>query len=142
MANIRRYEPFSDMDDFFRGFFLRPVRAGGGDELGFDRIKVDVNEDDKAYKIHAELPGVKKEDIKVSIDGNVISINAEVKRKSEQKEGEKVVRTERYYGTVSRAFALDSDVDENQCQAKYQDGVLELVLAKKAGGRSRQISVQ
>ena len=142
MANIRRYDPFSDVDDFFRGFFLRPVRAGGGDELGLDRIKVDVNEDDKAYKIHAELPGVNKEDIKVSIDGNVVSINAEVRRKSEQKEGEKVVRTERYYGTLSRAFALDSDVDENQCQAKYQDGVLELVLAKKAGGRSRQISVQ
>ena len=142
MANIRRYDPFPDMDDFFRGFFLRPVRVGGGEEAGLDRVKLDVGEDDKAYKIHAELPGVKKEDIKVSIDGNVVSISAEVKRESEQKEGEKVVRSERYYGTLSRAFALEADVDENQCQAKYQDGVLELVLPKKAGARTRQISVQ
>lgn len=142
MANIRRYDPFSDIDDIFRGFFLRPVRMGGGEELGLDRIKVDVSEDDKTYKIHAEVPGVKKEDIKVSIDGNVVSINAEAKRQSEQKEGDKVVRSERYYGALSRSFALETDVDESQCQAKYQDGVLELVLPKKAGGRSRQITVQ
>jgi HSP20 family protein len=142
MANIRRYDPFSDIDDIFRGFFLRPVRMGGGEELGLERIKVDVSEDDKAYRIHAEVPGVKKEDIKVSIDGNVVSINAEARRQSEQKDGDRVVRSERFYGTLSRSFALETDVDENQCQAKYQDGVLELVLPKKAGGRSRQISVQ
>jgi len=142
MANIRRYDPLSDMDDFFRGFFLRPVRMGAGEEPGLDRIKVDISEDDKSYKVHAEVPGVKKEDLKVSIDGNVVSISAESKRQSEQKEGDKVVRSERYYGAMSRAFALEADVDESQCQAKYQDGVLELVLPKKAGGRSRQISVQ
>ena len=59
----------------------------------------------------------------------------------EQKEGERIVRSERYYGTVSRAFSLGTDIDESKCQAKYQDGVLELVLAKKAGGRARQITV-
>jgi HSP20 family protein len=143
MANIRKYDPFTDVDDFFRGFFLRPVRMGAGDETsGLDRIKVDISEDDKNYKVHAEVPGVKKEDIKVSIDGNIVSITAESKRQSDQKDGDKVVRSERYYGTMTRAFALDSEVDENRCEAKYQDGVLELVLPKKEGARSRQITIQ
>lgn len=143
MANVTRYDPFADMDDFFKGFFLRPVRmdmtAGEGAALG--QVKVDVSEDDKAYTVHAEIPGAKKEDIKVSIDGGIVSISAEVKKTREQKDGEKVIRSERYYGTVSRSFSLNADVDEGQCAATYKDGVLELVLPKKSGGRTRQISI-
>lgn len=143
MANVTRYDPFADVDDFFKGFFLRPVRmdmtAGEGAALG--QVKVDVSEDDKAYTVHAEIPGAKKEDIKVSIDGGIVSISAEVKKTREQKDGEKVIRSERYYGTVSRSFSLNADVDEGQCAATYKDGVLELVLPKKSGGRTRQISI-
>jgi len=139
MANITRYDPFSDMDDFFKGVFLRPVRFG--DAPALTQIKVDVSEDDKGYTIHAEVPGAKKEDIKVSIDGNMVSLSAEVKREREQKQGEKVVRSERYYGTVSRSFTLGTDVDEAHAEARYKDGVLELTLPKKAGGRARQITV-
>jgi HSP20 family protein len=142
MANITRHDPFAEMDDFFKGFFLRPVRMELGDAPSLGQIKVDVNEDDQFYRIHAEVPGAKKEDIKVSVDGDVVSISAEVKRDAERKEGSRVVRSERYYGTVSRAFSLGGDVDESKCNAKYQDGVLELVLPKKAGGRVRQITVQ
>lgn len=141
MANITRHDPFSEMDDFFKGFFLRPVRMELADTPTLGQIKVDVSEDENTYRVHAEVPGAKKEDIKVSIDGDVVSISAEVKRNAEQKEGERIVRSERYYGTVSRAFSLGTDIDESKCQAKYQDGVLELVLAKKAGGRARQITV-
>lgn len=141
MANLTRYDPFADVDDFFKGFFLRPVRMGIGEDAGLGQVKVDVSEDDKAFTVHAEIPGARKEDIKVSIDGNVVSISAEVKKTREQKDGEKLVRSERYYGTVSRSFSLASDVDETQCAATYKDGVLELVLPKKAGGRVRQISV-
>jgi HSP20 family protein len=140
MANVTRYDPFSDMDDFFKGLFLRPVRVGA--DAAPVQIKVDVTEDDQAYKIHAEVPGARKEDIRVSVDGGVVSIDAEVKRKSEQKEGERVVRTERYYGTVSRAFSLGGDVDDSKCEARYQDGVLELVLPKKSGGRGHQIAIK
>ena len=140
MANITRYDPFADVDDFFKGFFLRPVRFGG-ENVSLGQVKVDVTEDEKAYTIHAEVPGAKKEDVKVSIDGNVVSISAEVKKSHEQKDGEKVVRNERYYGQVSRTFTLDSDVDEAQCNATYKDGVLELVLPKKSGGRVKQIRV-
>jgi HSP20 family protein len=142
MANITRHDPFAEMDDFFKGFFLRPVRMELGDAPALGQIKVDVSEDDQFYRIHAEVPGAKKEDIKVSVDGDVVSISAEVKRDAERKEGSRVVRSERYYGTVSRAFSLGGDVDESKCNAKYQDGVLELVLPKKAGGRARQITVQ
>jgi len=140
MANITRYDPFADVDDFFKGFFLRPVRFGG-ENVSLGQVKVDVSEDDKAYTVHAEVPGAKKDDVKVSIDGNVVSISAEVKKTREQKDGEKVVRSERYYGTVSRSFTLDSDVDEAQCNASYKDGVLELVLPKKSGGRVKQIKI-
>jgi HSP20 family protein len=141
MANITRHDPFSEMDDFFKGFFLRPVRMELADTPTLGQIKVDVSEDESTYRVHAEVPGAKKEDIKVSIDGDVVSISAEVKRNAEQKEGERLVRSERYHGTVSRAFSLGADIDESKCEAKYQDGVLELVLAKKAGGRARKITV-
>jgi len=139
MANIQRYDPFADFDDMFKGFFLKPVRFG--DAPAPVQIKMDVKEDEKAFTVHAEVPGVAKEDIKVSIDGNVVSITAEVKREKEQKEGEKVVRSERYFGSVARSFALTADIDEGNAQAKYDAGVLELVLPKKAGGRARQVRV-
>lgn len=141
MANIIRRDPFADMDELFKGFFLRPVRLELMDTPTLGQIKVDVSEDEQAYRISAEVPGARKEDIKVSIEGDVVSISAEVKRDAEKKEGERVVRSERYYGTVSRAFSLGGDVDESKCEAKYRDGVLELVLPKKAGGRTRQITI-
>lgn len=140
MANITRYDPFSDLDDVFKGFFLRPVRFGDVTAQE-QKMKIDVREDEKAYTVEAEIPGVKKEDIKVSVDGNVVSISAEVKREREQKEGDKVVRSERYYGSVSRSFSLSTDVDEASAQARYKDGVLELVLPKKSAPRQRQIAV-
>lgn len=143
MANVTRYDPFADVDDLFKGFFLRPVRMslGAGEGVSLGQVKIDVSEDDKAYTVHAEIPGARKEEIKISLDGNVVSISAEVKKTREQKEGETVIRSERYYGTVSRSFSLGTDVDEAQCTASYKDGVLELVLPKKSGARSRQISV-
>lgn len=141
MANIIRRDPFADMDELFKGFFLRPVRMELMDTPSLGQIKVDVTEDDQAYRVLAELPGVKKEDIKVSLDGDMVSISAEVKREAQKKEGERVVRSERYYGTVSRTFSLGGEVDESKCEAKYRDGVLELVLPKKPGGRTRQITI-
>ena len=122
MANITRFSPTSEaLDDLFRGFFMRPVRFDGQSDI---QVKMDVSEDDKFYKVHAEMPGVKKDDIHVNIDGNQVSISAEVKNEKEVKEGERLLRSERYYGSVSRTFALAQDVDESASQAKYTDGVL------------------
>jgi HSP20 family protein len=140
MANLTRYDPFSELDDLFRGFVLRPVRMGTETEAA-PQMKIEVKEDDKAYSIHAEIPGAKKEDIKVTVDGNEVAISAEVRRQSEKKEGERVVHSERYYGKVYRAFTLDSAIDDRAAQAKYNDGVLELTLPKKAGGGPAKLTV-
>lgn len=141
MANVTRYDPFDfgvqPFDDLFRVFF-RPVRAGSEAPI---QIKMDVKEDDKGYTIHAELPGVKKEDIHVTIEGNQVSLAAEVKQASEEKEGGKVLRSERYYGKVYRSFTLDSEIDEAAAAAKYNDGVLELKLPKKATSTAKRLEI-
>ena len=139
MANLTRFNPVDDaFDDLFRGFLMRPVRMEGAPEV---QIKLDVKEDDKSYTVHAEIPGVKKEDIHVNVDGNQVAISAEVKNDKEVKDGEKVLRSERYYGKVSRAFTLAQDVDEEASQAKYVDGVLELTLAKKSAVKSKRLTI-
>ena len=139
MANISRYTPFDALlNDFAKGFWLKPVALPGGEEL---KMKIDVKEDDKAYTVHADIPGVKKEDIRVDVHGDQVSIRAEVKRETEQK-GEKTLHSERYYGAVSRSFSLPVEVDEKGTVATYKDGVLDLVLPKKTGGASSRIAVQ
>lgn len=142
MANVTRFDPFQitaldPFEDVFKGFF-RPARLEEQHPL---QLKMDVREDDKSYTVHAEIPGVKKEDIQVVIDGNQVSISAEVKQEKEVKEGEKLLHSERYYGNITRSFALSSDIDESTAQAKYHDGVLELVLPKKATSSSRKLTI-
>jgi HSP20 family protein len=139
MANITRYDPFGDLDDFFKGFFVRPVAFEGEKAM---QIKVDVKENDGAYTVHADIPGVKKEDIHVTVEGNMVSISAETKSEKEEKKGEKVIRSERYVGKVSRSFSLGSDIDEAKAQAKYTDGVLELTLPKKTSSASKKLAVE
>ena len=142
MANITRYTPFTDlMDDMFKNFMTsRPMRFLE-DEAGL-QMRTDVSEDDKAYTLKAEIPGVKKEDIHITIDGNRVSISAEAKKETEEKEGAKVIRSERYYGKVYRSMTLDSDVDQNTADAQYNNGVLTLTLPKKAGPAAKQLTVK
>jgi len=141
MANLTRYNPLDDtFDDLFRGFFMRPVRMDLGTQQDV-QIKMEVKENDKNYTVHAEIPGVKKDDIHVTVEGNQVVISAEVKNEKEIKEGEKVIRSERYYGKMSRSFSLGQDVDESAAQAKYTDGVLELVLPKKVATASKKLTI-
>jgi HSP20 family protein len=141
MANVTRWDPLEDsFDDLVKGFFLRPMRFEQQDPV---RVKVDVKEDPTSYVVLAEIPGVKKEDIQVSIDGNQVAISAEVKRQQkDEKQGEKNLRSERYYGRVYRSFALAQDVDQEKAQAKYENGVLELRLPKKAAASTRTLTIQ
>lgn len=139
--NLARIDPFGDIDDLFKGFFVRPALFEGQPQMQM-QIKMDVKENDNAYTVHADIPGVKKDDIHVSIEGNQVSISAETKMEKEEKEGEKVLRSERYSGKVSRSFTLAHDVDETKAQAKYHDGVLELTLPKKAVSSARKLAVQ
>ncbi len=140
MANIQRYGSLLDdlLGDFNKGYWVRPFAYPGETEL---RMKVDVEEDDKSYKVHAEIPGVKKDDIQIDLNGDQVSIRAEVKREHEKKEGDKVLHGERYYGMVSRSFTLPTDVDAQGAVANYKDGVLELTLPKKASAQTRRLAV-
>jgi HSP20 family protein len=139
MYRLTRCDPFTDarFDDLFRGF-LAPVRA----EKAPVAIKVDVTENDNAYVVHAEIPGVKKNDIEITIDGNQVTVGAQIKRETERKDGEHLLRSERYYGNLQRTFTLPVEVDEATSVAKYDNGVLELTLAKKAAQAGRKLTVQ
>ena len=140
MANIARFDPFADpFDDLVRRVF-KPVRW----EVDAQplQIKVDVEENDKAYTVKAEIPGVKKEDINVQIEGNQVSITAESKQEKDVKENGKVIRSERYYGSLYRSFSLGQDVDQGASSAKYADGILNLTLPKKATAATKKLTVQ
>jgi HSP20 family protein len=139
MTALQVYGPFADagFEDFVRGFFqpARQLRHAVAP-------KVDVTEKGDAYVVRADLPGVRKEDIQVTIEANQVTISAEVKRESEQKDGERVVRSERYVGAVSRSFVLPVEIDEAASNARYENGVLELTLAKKAEAAARKLTIQ
>jgi HSP20 family protein len=140
MANIARFEPFADsFDDVVRRLF-KPARWEA--EVQPLQIKVDVEENDKAYTVKAEIPGVKKEDINVQIEGNQVSITAESKQEKDVKENGKVIRSERYYGSLYRSFSLGQDVDQAAANAKYAGGILQLTLPKKASAATRKLAVQ
>ena len=146
MAYVTRFDPRSDhfgdlVDDLFKGFFVRPVAYEGRDAVA-PRMKVDVAESNGAYTVHAELPGVKKDDIQVTIDGAQVTLAAEVKREREASQEERVLHTERTYGKVTRSFTLPQEVDEAKAEAKFRDGVLELTLPKKSAAQRRQITIQ
>jgi HSP20 family protein len=141
MANITRYDPFNELvDDFFKGFLVRPVAYEGRNDV-LPRVRVDVAEKNGAYVVKGELPGVRKEDIHVSVDGAQVTLEAEVKQEKST-DDERVLHTERMYGKVSRVFTLPQDIDEAKVQAKFQDGVLELTLPKKQAAARKQITIQ
>ena len=128
-------------DDIFKeispGYYVRPLH---GDPLPA-QIKVDVKESGDAYTVQAEVPGVSKDDIHVAIDGNIVTLRAEVKQQDTKTEGERVLRSERYYGEVSRSFQLPVDIDDAKASAKYDSGVLSLTLPKKRGGGNKRLKV-
>lgn len=138
LNSLRRFDSFG-MDELLRDWWGRPWNRDV--ELA-PQIRMDVAEDGQAYTVKAEVPGVNKEDVHVEIDGNQVSISAEVKQESEQKNGEKPLRTERYYGRQFRSFSLAHDIDEAKAQATYNNGVLELKLPKKQGTTRKQLEVR
>jgi HSP20 family protein len=143
MANVTRFDPFNDLvDDLFKGFLVRPVAYENGRADAMPRMKVDVAEKNGAYTVTAELPGVKKDDIQITIDGAQVTLAAEVKREKEASQDERVLHTERVYGKVTRSFTLPQELDEARAEAKFKDGVLELTLPKKAAAQRKQISIQ
>ena len=143
MANIARFDPFNDLvDDLFKGYFVQPVSYDGRNAPEAPRLKVDVSERNGAYLVTADLPGVRKEDIQVAIDGAQVTLSAEVKREKEVVEGDRLLHSERSFGKVSRSFSLPQELDEAKAEAKFRDGVLELTLPKKAAAARKSIAIQ
>jgi len=136
--SLSRWDPMQDFRDLYREMQNRMPFVNA--DLT-PTIKLDVAETDQAYTVKAEIPGVNKEDIEVAIDGNQVSISAEVKKEKEEK-GKNSVYTERCYGRQFRSFSLESDVDDAKASAAYKDGVLELTLPKKAGNGRKKLAVQ
>jgi HSP20 family protein len=141
MVNITRFSPLEDaFENLFRGvpvwLPIPETRAPAPTQF-----RMDVSENDKEYQVLAELPGVKKEEISVTINGNQVSVSAEVKHEKDVTNGGTVIRAERYFGKIQRAFALGQEVDEASAQAKYSDGVLELTLPKKTAAAAKKLAV-
>jgi len=138
--DLSRFDPFRDIDEMFRDFapsMLRNVDTA-------PRMRMDVSESEKEYVVKAEIPGVQKEDIKVAINGNQVSLTAEIKEEKSAGDAGKsgMLRTERYYGQLNRSFTLPQEVDDDQAEARYENGVLHLVLPKKVGSGGKQLAIQ
>lgn len=126
--------------DFAPGFFIKPLH---GDALpDAAQIRIDVKESDDRYTVQAEVPGVRKEDIQVSVDGNVITLRAEVKQHDSQLSGEKLLRSERYFGAVARSIQLPVEIDQGSAKAKYDNGVLTLALPKKQASAAQRLTIE
>ncbi|KAA0892996.1 Hsp20/alpha crystallin family protein [Pusillimonas sp. ANT_WB101] len=138
-GDLARFDALRDFDDLFKGF----RHAGSLAADGAPRLNIEVSENEQSYTVKADVPGAKKEDVKVTVDGNTVSIRVETRRESQQKDGDTLLHSERYYGVQSRSFVLAQDIDDAKAEAHYTDGVLALTLPKKAsnsGAKVLQIS--
>jgi len=134
-----RLDPFWDTNDLF-GFprFRTALRMPAVES----EVPIEVKELEGEYHVKAALPGVTRENIHVAVDGNTVTITAEMKTAPEPAKGEKLLRNEFYYGKLERMFTLLQDVDEAKCTARYENGVLELILPKKVGAEVHTVAVQ
>ena len=141
MVNITRYSPLEDaFENVLRGV---PVWLPNPETRAPapTQFRMDVTENDREYRVLAELPGVKKDEISITISGNQVAVSAEVKHEKDVKNGDTVLRAERYYGKIQRSFTLGQEVDEAAAQAKYNDGVLELTLPKRTAAAAKKLAV-
>jgi HSP20 family protein len=141
MVNITRYTPLEEFQQLFRNSVPMWVPGPETRAPAPTQFRIDVTENEKEYKVLGEMPGVKKDEISVTISGCEVMIAAEVKREKDDKNGETVLRTERFYGKLQRELTFSQEIDEAKAQAKYSDGVLELTLPKKGGTAAKKLPV-
>ena len=142
MLNMTRFSPLENaFENIFRGIPVWVPNPEAHTPAAPTPFRMDVTENDKEYRVMAELPGVKKEDISITINGSEVAVSAEMKYEKDVKNADTVLRAERSYGKIQRAFSLGQEVDEKTAEAKYTDGVLELTLPKKAAAAAKRIAV-
>ena len=147
MRTLARWNPFRELAPFasfpegetYFGEFPFPSLAMGYEPTPL--MRVEVTEDEVCYIVKAEIPGMKKDDIAVSIDGSTVSITAEVKREKQVNPAAKVLRGECYYGSVFRKLTLPFDVNAAKAEASYEAGVLKLMLPKAPGSQARRLAI-
>jgi HSP20 family protein len=141
MINITRFNPLDDaFDNLFRSvpvWLPNPERRDAAPA----QFRMDVSENEREYQVLAEMPGLKKEEISITINVNEVSVSAEVKQEKDAKNTDTVLRSERYFGKIQRAFTLAHEVDQANAQAKYTDGVLHLTLPKKTAAALQKLAV-
>ena len=133
MASV--FQPFQDA---LNELVARPLGMAG---QIVSRIRLDVDEDDSAYTVRAEIPGARKEDIEVSVEGTRLAISAEIRPETHEGAGQRPLYRERSYGRSSRSFTLPEEVDAQAAAAQYRDGVLTLVLPKKAVVSGKRVPI-
>lgn len=141
--NITRWEPFREMEDVFRQyspFFARALRRNGGEGIEWSPV-ADISETDREYLIKAELPEVKREDMKITLDNGVITIAGERRHAQEQKDASEI-RIESFYGTFARSFSLPENIDAKAIQAEAKDGVLRVRIPKTKVAAPKAISIE
>ena len=139
MNALTRLDPF---EDFMPEFFRRLARPIGYPTAVPGEIRIDVTENPRDYQVRAEIPGAKKDDIRVSVDRNYVAITAEVRKETEEKSAGRLLVRERTYGSTSRAFSLAHEIDDKAVVAKLEDGVLKLTLPKREGAGAKAIAIQ
>jgi HSP20 family protein len=147
MANVMRYDPFDLLEGVMKsvlrpGYEAAQSRPTGG-SWGAP-IPIDAAEDERCYYITADLPGVRKEDVNVSIKGNQVSLSAEIKREKAVEQGqgkETVLCAERPTGMLSRSVQFAAEIDDSKAEAQYRDGVLTLKLPKKESAQVKRLSI-
>lgn len=154
MTAPTRFEPRTDLlaSDPFSDLFRRFMRMSDWPSMRMpealrmpEDMKLDVTENDKEYIVKAELPGAKKEDIRISVDGSYVSISAETKeekKETKKHNGERTLLHEMHYGSWSRGFTLPHEVDDKTADAKFENGVLSLTLPKRAPATSKSIAIK
>lgn len=146
MMQLTKWDPFQELEDMF-GRYSKSLgwpRRGRHQEVmtsGDWAPRVDIAETDKEFTIKAEIPDVKKEDVKVSIDNGVLSIRGERKQEKEEKD-KKFHRVERFYGSFTRSFTLPDNVDETKIEASFKDGMLNLKIPKTTASKPKAIDVK
>lgn len=135
--SLQRFDPVTDIDELFRSLSLRPAFR---DFEASPEIRMNVSENEKAYLVSAEIPGAAKDDIEIAVEGNQVTIQAEVRRE-EKSESAKDIHSERFVGRSYRAFTLPQEIDSGACEAKYDNGVLTLTLPKKSNGHSTRVAI-
>ena len=137
LRQLTRFDPLNDLDDVFRGLGRQSLSRQYQEMM---EMRLDVTEDDTSYYVNVDIPGVDKDKIDVSVQGNTIAINADVEREK-TRESKKEVYSERFVGKAFRSFSLPTDVDSAKSEASYDGGVLKLKLPKLATDMSRRISI-